>query len=166
MLRFSATLDGVPVLDRAFNRIEQRVSDFRFAWPAVSREFYDIELRQFETEGAVGASGKWAPLSDPYERFKVIAFPGEPILQATHALKESLTTNDALDSVFIPEKDQLTIGTKREGARAHQRGTNRVPARPPISFTETQKRRVTKAIQAELVQFTRELGFEVQEQAA
>lgn len=165
-MRFFAEVEGIPVLDRTFNRVEVFVSDFRFAWPAVAREFYEIELRQFETEGAAGASGRWATLSDPYEKFKVIAFPGEPILQATHALKESMTSPDALDSVFIPEKDQLTLGTKREGARAHQRGTARMPARPVISMTETQKRGMTKAIQAELVQFTRQLGFQVEDQRA
>lgn len=166
MLRFISDLDGVPVLDRAFNRVEQYISDFRSVWPAVAQEFYDIELEQFETEGAAGASGQWAPLSDPYERFKEIAFPGEPILQATHALVESMTSPDALDSIFIPEPLQLTLGSRREGALPHQRGGGRLPARPIISMTGAQKRRMTKAIQVGLVQFTRQLGFEVQEQAA
>lgn len=161
MIRFTAEVEGVPVLDRAFNRIDEHISDLRSAWPAVAQEFYAIELEQFESQGAAGASGRWVSLSDAYERFKVRAFPGEPILQATHALKDSMTSPDALDSVFIPEPQQLTLGTRREGARAHQRGVGRLPARPIISLTEAQKRRLTKAIQLELVRFTRQLGFQV-----
>lgn len=166
MIRFQAEVLGVPVLDRAFNRIDEYISDLRSVWPSVSREFYAIELEQFESQGAAGASGRWAPLSDAYARFKVRAFPGEPILQATHALKDSMTSPDALDSIFIPEPQQLTIGSKREGARAHQRGGGRLPARPIISLTEAQKRRIQKAIQSELVRFTRQLGFQVDERAA
>lgn len=161
MIRFTAEVEGIPVLDRAFNRIDEYISDLRSVWPAVSQEFYAIELEQFESQGAAGASGRWTPLSDAYARFKVRVFPGEPILQATHALKDSMTSPDALDSVFIPEPQQLAIGTKREGARAHQRGVGRLPARPIISMTEGQKRRLTKAIQSELVRFTRQLGFQV-----
>lgn len=166
MIRFTADVSGVDVLDRAFNRIDQYISDFRSVWPHVAQEFYQIELEQFESEGSAGASGRWAPLSDPYERFKAVAFPGEPILQATHLLVDSLTSPDALDSIFIAEPQQLTLGTKREGAIAHQRGGRKLPARPIISMKEEHKRRMTKAIQRELVQFTRQLGFQVEERAA
>lgn len=160
MIRFSATVDGLLVLDRAFNRIDQRISDFRNIWPSVAREFYAIEREQFETEGVSGASGKWAALSPAYKRWKEVHFPGEQILQATHALVDSMTTPDANDSVFRADPLMLTIGTKREGAAAHQR------TRPIISLREEQKRRLQKAIQAGLVRFTREAGFQVDEKAA
>lgn len=161
MLRFSGEVLGTPVLDRAFNRVEQIISDFRFIWPAVAKEFYSIEEGQFQSQGAKGASGKWAPLSKVYAKYKAIAFPGLPILQREQSLYESLTSPDAPDSVFRPEADQLTIGTRREGATAHQRGTGRMPARPPISFTERDRRGIQKAIQTQLVRFTRQAGFEV-----
>ncbi|WP_204899555.1 hypothetical protein, partial [Pseudoflavonifractor capillosus] len=73
---------------------------------------------------------------------------------------DSMTSPDALDSIFRADPLMLTIGTQREGARAHQR------TRPIISLREDQKRKLTKSIQAGLVQFTRNLGFDVQDKAA
>lgn len=160
MLKFSATVDGVETINRAFNRVDEFISDFRNVWPYVTTEFYQIEKEQFDTEGAAGASGKWAPLSPAYKKWKEIHFPGQPILRLRNDLFESLTSPDALDSIYIPEKDQLTIGTKVPYGRVHQR------ERPPISMNEQQKRRIQKAIQRGLVEFTRRAGFQVEERAA
>lgn len=166
MLNFSASVDGVEVLNRSFNRIEEYISDFRNVWPAVAKEFYAIEKSQFDSVGAKGSSGKWAALSPAYAKYKAKAFPGQPILRATLSLYESMTSPDALDSIFRMDTQEMTIGTKREGATAHQRGNGRMPARPIIALTEADKRRIQKSIQAGLVQFTRKMGFEVEERAA
>lgn len=166
MLRFSAEVDGVETLNRGFNRVEHFISDFRSIWPAVAQEFYAIQEEQFGSEGAHGASGKWAPLSPVYAKYKAKAFPGALILQAERGLYESLTSPDAPDSIFRMTEDELTTGTQREGAQAHQRGSGRMPARPPIALTEADKRRMQKAIQSRLVAFTRQCGFEVLENAA
>lgn len=163
MLRFSADVLGVEVLNRAFNRIEQVISDMRSIWPNVTKEFYSIEVEQFASEGSKGESGRWAPLKLAYAKYKAQSFPGLPILQRERSLYESLTSPDAPDSIFRAEAQELTIGTRREGATAHQKGTGRMPARPPISLTERDKRRLTKAIQVGLVKFTRQAGFPVQE---
>lgn len=166
MIGFTAEVDGVEVLNRAFNRIDQQVSDFRSLWPEVARTFYAIERAQFASEGGRGASGKWKPLSPAYARWKAIHYPGEPILRLEHPLVESLTSFDGADSVFRPESDQLTIGTKTPYAQAHQRGGGHLPARPPIDFTEQDKRDIQKSIQRGLIQFVRSIGFEVEERAA
>jgi phage gpG-like protein len=166
VIAFSAAINGVEVLNRAFNRIDEQITDLRSIWPAVAEVFYKAEKDQFDTQGAAGASGKWAPLSQAYKKFKEQHFPGEPILQREHSLVESLTSAEGLDSVFRPEPDQLTIGTRAPYARAHQEGRGRLPRRPVISLTETQKREMQKAIQIGLVRFARAAGFEVQEQAA
>lgn len=166
MIRFSAEVLGVEVLNRGFNRVDQFISDFRNIWPFVTPEIYAINLEQLESQGARGASGKYAPLSPAYAKAKAIQFPGKPILQATGALFESLTSPDAFDSIYRPERDQLTVGTKVPYARAHQTGTGRMPARPPISMNEQSKRRIQKAIQRGLVDFTRRAGFQVEEKAA
>lgn len=166
MLHFVGEIQGVEVLNRAFNRIEEHISDFRNIWPAVAQEFYAIEVQQFQSQGAHGASGRWAPLSPAYAKYKAVAFPGQPILRADNLLFESMTSPDALDSIFRMDAQELTIGTQREGATAHQRGSGRMPARPIISLTEADKRRVQKAIQRGLVEFTRRAGFQVEERAA
>jgi hypothetical protein len=160
LIRFIGTVEGVEVLNRAFNRVEEKISDFRFIWPSVAQEFYSIQREQFESEGAHGLAGKWRPLTPAYKKWKEAHHPGMPILQATTLLYQSMTSPDAPDSIFRPEVNQLTLGTKREGARAHQR------TRPIISMTESDKRRIQKAIQLPLVQFVRRQGFEVMENVA
>ncbi len=165
MIQFTAEVQGVEVLNRAFNRIEEYISDFRGIWPNVAKEFYTIEHEQFATEGAHGASGKWAALSPVYAKFKAVTFPGMPILRATTSLYDSMTSPGAPDSIFRMEPLEMTAGTQREGATAHQRGAG-LPARPIISLTGDDKRRMQKAIQTGLVQFTRRLGFDVMENAA
>lgn len=166
MIRFSATVDGVEVLNRAFNRVEEMISDFRPIWPNVAGEIYRINAEQFDSESSKGASGKWAALSPAYKRWKEVHYPGQPILRLTNALFESLTDPEANDAVFQLGRDELVIGSRVPYATAHQRGAGFMPARPIFSFSEPQKRRIQKAIQAGLVQFTRRAGFEVREERA
>lgn len=166
MIQFVGTVQGVEVLNRAFNRIEEHISDFRGIWPGVATEIYAINVEQFESEGSRGASGKWAALSPAYKRFKEIHFPGQPILQAEGNLIDSLTNPEASDAIFRPQREVLTIGSQDPKARPHQLGLGNLPARPIFSFTEERKRRIQKAIQANLVEFTRRAGFHVEEKAA
>lgn len=166
MIQFIATIDGTQVLNRAFNRVEEYISDFRSIWPSAAGEIYAINAEQFESEGAAGASGRWAALSPAYAKFKAIAFPGQPILQAEGNLIASLTDPEAPDAIYRPLPDELIIGSRDPKARAHHRGLGHLPARPIFSFTEQQKRRIQKAIQRNLVAFTRRSGFEVQEERA
>lgn len=166
MPRFSVSVDGVEILNRAFNRVEEGISDFRFIWPSVAGVVYEITNEQFESEGASGASGKWDSLNEAYRRFKAREFPGQPVLQAEGHMFNSLTDPDALDAIYRPLKDELVIGTKDPKARAHHRGAGKLPVRPIYSFTEAHKRRIQKSIQHELVQLTRRAGFEVHEEAA
>lgn len=159
--RFSFVLDGVPEFDRAYNRVEKEIEDHRFLWPAVSQGIYLIEGEQFASEGAAGASGKWAALSKAYKKFKEVAFPGQTILKATTSLFDSVTDPDAPGAIFRPEQGMLTIGTSHEAAIYHQRGTGKVVARKVYSFSPQQKRRIQKAIQIGLVQLVRRQGFTV-----
>lgn len=160
MIQFTATVDGVETINRAFNRVEGFISDFRSIWPDVGAEFYAIEREQFDSEGAAGASGKWKELTPAYKKWKEVHYPGQPIMRRENTLAESLTDPEALDAIFRPSRNELVIGTRTPYARKQHR------TRPLISMTESQKRRLQKAIQRGLVQFTRQAGFEVQERAA
>lgn len=166
MFRLRAEIFGEEIFNRAFNRIDSIGNDLRPLWPEVIREFYLIEREQFESEGAAGASGKWAALSNVYAKYKQVAFPNQPILRAEDDLFRSLTEPEAPMAILRPEQDQLVIGTSDPKAIHHQRGTRKMPARPPISFGEGQKRRLQKSIQSGLVRFIREAGFQVDERAA
>lgn len=160
MIRFVAEVQGSVQLDRAFNRVEQEISDFRNFWPAVIIAFYDIETEQFHSEGAKGASGQWAPLSPAYKIFKEREFPGKTILRREDALYESMTGPDALDSILRPEKDELVIGSALPYALTQHK------KRPIISLSENNKRRIVKSIQQRLVEFARKTGFQVEDKAA
>jgi phage gpG-like protein len=160
MIRFSAEVLGVEVINRAFNRVEEAISDLRSIWPEVAKEFYAIEREQFDSEGVAGAPGKWIPLTPAYKQWKEANFPGQPIEQLEGSLVASLTDPEALDAIYRPEKDELIIGTRLPYARRQHR------TRPLISLSEVQKRRLQKAIQRGLVQFTRQAGFHVEERAA
>lgn len=160
MLRFTAEISGDIQLDRAFNRVNEHISDFRNFWPGVIDTFYEIESSQFESEGSTGASGKWTPLSPAYAGWKELHYPGEKILQREHALIDSMTSPDALDSILRPEVDELVIGSALPYALFQHR------LRPVISLTEPNKRDIVKSIQRRLVNFTRSAGFEVREEAA
>ena len=160
MIRFVADVQGAIQVDRAFNRVDQEISDFRNFWPGVILAFYEIETAQFATEGARGASGQWAALSPAYKIFKEKEFPGKTILRREDALYESMTGPDALDSILRPEKDELTIGSALPYVLAqHKR-------RPIISLSEDNKRKIVKSIQQRLVEFARHTGFQVDEKAA
>lgn len=160
MIQFTAEIFGEVQLNRAFNRVNEEISDFRNFWPGVITAFYEIETEQFYSEGAKGASGKWTPLSPAYKAFKERAFPGKTILRREDTLFESLTSPDALDSVLRPEKDELVIGSSLPYALAqHKR-------RPIISLSEDNKWKLTKSIQVRMVEFARKTGFEVQEERA
>lgn len=162
-MRFTATLEGVELFDRAFNRLDQSVSDFRGIWPEVSGTIYNIFGRAFDTEGASTAAGKWKELTPAYAKAKAIEFPGQSILRAENTLFESMTDPEAADAVFLPERDQLTIGSRDPKARVHQFGLGRQPARPFISFTATDRRDIQKSLQRGLLQFVRSLGLPVEE---
>jgi len=165
-MRFTATLEGVELFDRAFNRLDQGVSDFRGVWPEASGTIYNIFSRAFDTEGASTAAGKFKELTPSYAKGKALEFPGQTILKAENTLYESMIDPEAADAIFIPERDQLTIGTRDLKARAHQFGLGNLPARPFISFTESDRREIQKSLQRGLLQFVRSLGVPVEEDRA
>lgn len=153
MINFDVQVDGITVLDRSFNRLAQ-LDDFRPLWGNVIAEFHAIETEQFASEGVAGGS-RWQPLKPATVAFKERNYPGKPILQATSELKESLTQLEAPGAIVRPLKDELILGTSIPQGIFHQRGTRRMPRRPPINLSESQKRRIQKSLQAGLVQFVR-----------
>lgn len=166
MIRFTGAVQGAEVLNRAFNRVEEYISDFRSVWPDVAGEIYAINKEQFESEGAAGASGQWTRLTPAYERFKQEEFPGQPILQAEGHMAASLLDPEASDAIYRPLRDVLIIGSQDPKARAHHLGLGNLPARPIFSLAESHKRRIQKTIQRGLVEFARRAGFNVEEKAA
>ena len=164
MLRFTATVEGIPQLDRAFNRVSETVSDLREVWPEVNRAFEEIERAQFASGGATGESGKWPPLSRVYAKWKAVNYPAgfqAGPMHRTFRLQKSLTGQTG-DSIIAMQPKEFTRGTKVPYAAEHQRRKGRRPARPTISLSEQNKTALTKAIQRGLIEIVRrQSGFEV-----
>lgn len=162
MLRFQIEVSGEKTLDRAFNRVTERITDFRKdIWPAVRDVFITIEQQQFQSSGARGASGPWPELSQKYEEWRSRAFNQPfpfPMLR-TYALKKSLTQKGDSDFVYDDRPLELTVGSKNPYGGYHMQAYKNRPARPPISVSEKQKVMIVKSIQRELVKFVRSQGF-------
>lgn len=150
-MRFTFEVAGVKEFDRAFNRVEGHISDLRPVWDRVEREFYRIERGQFDSEGSAGRSGKWKPLSRKYAKQKAQRYGVQPILRALGKMAASLTGKTS-DTVLIKEKQDFGIGTRLFYAAFHQKGTDKMPAREPISFSDDSRRDLQKEIQKGLLE--------------
>ena len=163
-ISFSVAVAGAEVFDRTFNRVEREIADLRPVWEEVTKEFFQLELEAFRSEGASGASGRWAPLSPKYEEAKARrGFNFMGVLQRTRKLERSLTRKGAEHQVLEEGAQELTVGTTLPYAVMHQRGGGRLKARPPISLSEAGKRRIQKAIQRQLVEYVRRQGLVLDE---
>jgi phage gpG-like protein len=102
------------------------------AMPAVVARFHLQMQRRFRDEGAGGPSGRWVALDPEYAAWKAKKFPGKGILEATGALRESLTSQGE-GSVVSYGPNSVFIGSDVEYAEFHQTGTGRMPRRAPIA---------------------------------
>jgi hypothetical protein len=158
-IRFKLEVLGETQFDRAFDRADLAITDFSDTWDEVRDEFYAIEREQFASEGAAGESGKWQKLSSPYEEIKSKKYPGKGILRRTDAMYKALTSHTS-DSIFEKSKDEMAIGTSLPYPILHQKGAGKLPEREPVSFSQTQKRRLQKRIQLSLLEQVKKAGFE------
>lgn len=84
------------------------------------------------------------------------------ILRETDKLLESLSPNSgSTDQVFEVSDNKLTIGTRREGAAAHHKGTDKLPQRrlwPPVnSWPDSWWNTITKHIQDGTIEQVKDL---------
>jgi phage gpG-like protein len=148
--RFRFEIDGVVQFDRAFNRIQGHVEDLTPVWDKVEQAFYRIEREQFDSEGAAGRGGKWAPLSRPYAQQKADRYGVKPIERASDRLYASLTRKGG-DTVLVKSKDEFAIGTSLPYAKYQQQGTSKMPKRELISFSDGQRTDLMKEVQKGLL---------------
>jgi phage gpG-like protein len=144
------SVDGKDDFKRTFSRLDASFDDLTPIWPAVRDEFWQIESEQFASEGSKGGSGAWKQLSQRYKIRKEKRYPGKKILEASGDLRASLTGN-AAGTYYEANDKQIAVGTTIPYARYHHRGEGKLPKREVISFSETQKRRMMKTIQAALI---------------
>ena len=105
---------------RGLDRLDARISNFAPFWRSVAIPVIKGKLRDIFLQEGPG----WSPLAPSTLRSRL--FPGEPILQQTGALLNSLVDHPVLQI----SRNQLTFGTNNPYAQFHEHGTSRIPARP------------------------------------
>mgnify|MGYP001220145994 CR=1 FL=1 len=159
MIRFRLEIQGRTEFDRAFNRVSGEIRDFTSVWDTVRAWARARLKRQFETEGAAGAS-RWQALSAKYKEWKEIFYPGARILERSGKMVESLVSGNA-ETIDRATKNEFDYGTSLPYAAYHQEGAGNLPQRKIFDFTERDRTELTKQMQRPLVRIVRQQGFEV-----
>jgi len=149
--RLKIDILGANAFNAALIGLESQVEDMRPVWESIVPVFREIFREQFDSEGSKGASGQWAPLSHPYAEIKAKKWGEQKILHASGKLEAALTGTTS-ETITDIQKKELAFGTSLKYARFHQTGTGRMPARPIVALSDTQTRRISKAVQLSLLE--------------
>ena len=106
-------------MDRGIARFADGVADYRPIWPVIEEDFYAQMKDQFKTEGAEGGEA-WVPLTPEYAGWKEQHYPGQPILQRTGDLYNSLTSSTDANAVLVEGRKSLTLGSRVPYGMYHQ----------------------------------------------
>lgn len=158
MARIRLEIDGKAEFDRAFRRVGFVMDDLTPIWDDVRDAFWEIEKRQFASEGSAGRSGKWKPLSKRYAIEKIKRYGAKPILERTGRLVKAMTGQTA-DTVYQKDSKNMAVGTNLPYAARHQRGAGKLPQREIISFNEASRNFMQKQIQKGFVREMRRGGL-------
>ena len=102
----------------------------------LKQRYVAILTRQFSSQGAAGASGRWAPLTVKYAIQKSKRFPSAKILVATGRMKGSFLKSPSSQARVTGKGVEYSYGSTDSKADFHQFGTPRMPARRIIDFKE------------------------------
>lgn len=137
---------------RRLQRIAAKSRDMRPVFHRLADDFYAIERRQFDSQGGYASAG-WRPLAASTVAARAAKGQGDHILDATGAMRRSLTTKGAPGARRRVTFDELFVGTAVKSAKGfpypavHQRGSGHVPRRRPVELREEDKVRWIKEVQ-------------------
>jgi hypothetical protein len=155
---FDAKVD-LSGFNRAFDGFEKmlrRPTDF-MQRPAVDW-MAQTEREQFDSEGAAGRSGRWAPLAPSTQRAKALDRSGVKILQRTGTMMNQLTRTESLRQ-YVEVTDDKIIFHLPPPAGFHQSGTRKMPQRKVVDPSDAQIGRLNDAVRREVLPLVRNLGF-------
>lgn len=154
VLKFS--IAGQDQVLRTFSRWTDALSDFSPVLEKIADDFLELEASQFGGEGKTG-SGGWKALSPDYAAWKAVHYPGAKILERDGWLRDSLTVKDAPFGLREITTTQAVLGSNLPYAMYHQTGTRKMPARPPIELSESDKTRWGKLVHKWLYEMARSI---------
>lgn len=149
-MEFTFESAGERLISRRLDRYAGRAIKAKPAFELIERDTRGWEKDLFKTDGASGGD-PWAPLAPSTVKAKAQAGLDPRVLQATRALRKSLTVKSDPEHEEIITDDFLVFGSKLDYAGYHQKGRG-VPKRRPLQFTEMQKRAVVKRLQRWIVE--------------
>ena len=156
---------GEQTLERmavAFERAGAECADFgKHIFPELIPVLEAGAKRQFDSEGSGPSAGAWPQLSEQYAAWKAGAYPGEPILVATGALRDALTVESSTHALRDYSSTQFNFGTQGlDYASFHQTGTASMPPRPPFDFGPETERELVRAAMAGVRAAVREANLD------
>jgi hypothetical protein len=143
---------GHKQIERELLRFSARAADASPAWHTIVHLMKEDIKEQFDTEGA-SMSGGWPPDKPVTIERKAAMGLRTETMRATDRLMTSLTDEANSDQVVVIDphgfefKSLVDYGAYHMGPSAD--GTR--PARPPVDFTEIQRRKYIKELQGFLV---------------
>ena len=158
---FSITYDvhGDEQVEHRLLGMGTRAIEGRPVLELIAEQMREAERDLFLTSGA-SAGEPWEPLKESTLRKKAAAgYPTAPnsVLIATSDLERSLTESGG-DNIEWISDDELIFGTSDPKAGFHADGTENMPARPPLAFSELTLRTFTREIQRYIVGLEDGLG--------
>jgi phage gpG-like protein len=149
-LRFE--IAGDQQVMRGFSRFAEDVKDLSEPFTEILKDFREIEAKQFSSEGGYG-SGGWKPLAASTIVDKQRQGYPLDILVRSGELRDVMSGGKSGYDEIKPL--EMTIWMPWYGMY-HQRGTPKMPARPVVQLTESDKTRWSKIIHTYLVKLARQ----------
>ena len=148
-MRIEFDVFGDKQVVRNMFRIAYRGQDLRPAFIVMSKYFYALEKKQFETQGKF-ASGGWLDLKQATKDRKAAKNQRPEILRADDVLMKSLTRANARFSKRTIRRGEMFLGTSDPVAVHHQHGAPRagVPQRRVIEFRKIDRIAWVKHLQS------------------
>lgn len=130
-------IDGTDGFNTMLEQFQENFNNAEPMFEAIGEYQKGIWRDQFAQEGAKTGS-QWSALSPGYGAWKARHYPGKPILQLSGDLYDSLAKRPfGVDE--ITDK-QAVFGTAVSYAGFHQKGTDKMPARPLVQKPQSRDR--------------------------
>jgi hypothetical protein len=104
---------GIQMVLRELGGYQKRLEDLTPAWEKIAQDLMALEKEVWASNGNVLGT-PWEALPPGYVARKARLGLHLGILEATGALRESLTEENSPDMILLTEKNSLTFGTARK----------------------------------------------------
>jgi phage gpG-like protein len=141
---------GMSQLVRNLGSIAKGFNNFRPVFEKISDDFRKTQSAVFRSQGSYEGRSGWVALSPNYRLQKAKIYGGKPILTASGALKTSFTRKGG-NHISQISNDRMILGSNDPKAGFHQNGTSKMPARPPLTASNTTNRRWVRIAHKEIM---------------